>query len=392
MDLAWLSAEIRGLFERSLAGRLEDRARASEWHSALRRLEDSLVACPENEAHEYPAEAEACPFCRLERDLRIGFFGRGELSIRGDSGIVGRVEELRELIVEGKEAFPPAPDFRLSEGRKLSWREKVGGASYRTMPAWLTGSAIIVTQAPAPVMAGVLSASALGAVGLAVSGMPLNQLRLKRRYGALMRERSELEAKWASVAGASSLIKAAQEAIAESHALRPGGPREQELEREMMRQVFGPSLLAFLRKSSISASHVDAVTATVERSLRAAGIRSIADVSEESLSKVDGISSRIRSDLLGWRRHLEEHYWATTPHSLPPERLRRLEAILSEDRRRCAEMIDRLSRSLPDRIAQEVAEREQILGRTALIDREIQEMAPQMKALEKAMGGIQFLP
>ncbi len=392
MDLSWLTDEVRSLFEAALTSRAEDRPRASDWHAALRRLEDSLTACSANEAHEFPAEAEACPFCRLERDLRIGFFGRGVLAVRGEAGIAGRAEELREMIEEGREAFPPAPDFRRHPGRSLLWRERIGGASYRTMPAWLTGMLVLAVQAPMPVTAAVLGASALGAGGLAVSGMPIAQFRLKRRYEVLIRERKELEEKWASVAGSSSLIKAAQEAIAESEALLPGGPRERELEREMMRQVFGPSLLAFLRKSSISASHVDAVTATVERSLREAGIRSIADVSEQAMAKVDGISSRIRSDLLDWRRHLEEHYWATTPHSLPPERLRRLEAILNEDRRRCAESIDRLSRALPDRIATEVAEREQILGRTALIDRELSQIAPEMKALEKAVGGILFLP
>lgn len=394
MDLSWLSPEVRGLFELAFKGSQADRPSAAAWYAELLRLEDGLRPCEANPAHEEPNAGEECAFCRVEQAMRIPVFGRAKAIVRSDAAApaLPDIEMLKELL--GELPSPPAPpaSFRTVEPANLGALGRVGRLAHQTMPAWAASSLLLFWPAvPPQAAAAVWAAVGLGLGGLTVSRLPWKVMRLSREYRQLMVGRLELMQRWNESTGAGSIVAAAEDAMSEWRSLEPGGPREAELERRLMMEVYGMRMQAFLRKHSVATSPIDEMPPTLLRQLASAGIQSVADISEQALSSVP-LPGQIRSQLLDWRSAMERHYWATSSHMLPMERQRQLEQTLAQERRECAERLRRTCQALPDRIAHESADREQILGRIAQIDRRLAEIAPQLHALEKALGGRRFSP
>lgn len=62
--------EIQDLFARAfIAGRRDPRQRpsANDWHGALGRYEQSLVACRDNSLHQYDRKNSVCPYCEADK-------------------------------------------------------------------------------------------------------------------------------------------------------------------------------------------------------------------------------------------------------------------------------------------------------------------------------------
>jgi DNA-binding helix-hairpin-helix protein with protein kinase domain len=394
MDLSWLSPEVRALFEASFQEPPTGRPSAAAWHAELLRLEDALRPCEANPAHEEPSAAEECAFCQVERSMRVAVFGRVKAMVRSDSALpaLPDIEMLSGLLEELPAPAGPPVSFRAVEPADLGVLGRIGRVAHVTMPGWAASSLLLFWPAvPPQVGAGVWAALGLGLSGITVSRLPWKAWRLGREYRQLMVTRLELMQKWADSTGAGSMVLAAEEAMREWRALEPGGPREAELERRLMMEVYGVRMQAYLRKHSVATCPLEEMPPTLLRQLATAGVQTVADISAKSLAGVP-LPAEMRTQLLDWREKMERHYWATSTHMLPMERQRQLEHALAQERRECADRLRRSSQTLPDRLAHESADREQILGRIAQIDRRLAEIAPQLHALEKALGGRRFSP
>ncbi len=394
MDLTWLSPEVRALFEAAFREPPQGRPSAAAWHAELQSLEDSLLPCAANPAHEEPGAGEECAFCRVERAMRVAVFGRVKAIVRSDSAlpVMPDIELLDGLLQEMPDPAGPPVSFRSVEPADLGALGRIGRVAHVTMPGWAASSLLLFWPSVSPqVAAAVWAAVGLGAGGLAVSGLPWKAWRLGREYRSLMLSRLELMQKWSESTGAGSMVQAAQAALQAWRDLEPGGEREVELERRLLLEVYGVRMQGYLRKHSVATCPVDDMSATLLRQLSSAGVQTAADVSPQSLAGVP-LPAAVRDQLLVWREGMERHYWATSAHMLPMERQRQLEQLLAQERREVSDRLRRASKALPDRIAQESAEREQILGRIAQIDRRLTEIAPQLHALEKSLGGRRFSP
>lgn len=74
-DFHILHPELQSLFTRCFVDGYEDpklRPIASEWEVALISAERMLVPCRENSQHYYSNHLESCPWCALEKKLRVG--------------------------------------------------------------------------------------------------------------------------------------------------------------------------------------------------------------------------------------------------------------------------------------------------------------------------------
>lgn len=305
IGLEVLPAAVSALFERAFAPEgVEDDARPApaDWVAALGELEERLVRCTVRTSHLYADAEHGCPWCLLERRLRVDFFPvesrpafdldavwHAIASVRpaSDAGAPRSLEDL------GAVAPSAEANLVLAERRSQLVRAVVGAGVVlailiaATGPWWVVPGgavlwALIGRSRPAPLVFVARAADARAewtrrADAARARPEPAEFVQIRAR---LERARDELRKLQSTAADTRTRSEAAQRR-------------------------------AFLESQLLSNAYIDGIGGSLTATLLSHGIETAADVVRANMEQVPGFGRARIERLLAWRRSVEAKFVPT---------------------------------------------------------------------------------
>jgi DNA-binding helix-hairpin-helix protein with protein kinase domain len=313
VGLTVVPSQIAGLFESAFAEngvRPEGRPEAGAWWDGLEALENRMRRCSVDSVHSYYAGLSSCPWCRLEESSGLLIFLSADsitrIDLRREWQKVEAIAPPGPLPALGPASFfPPAKPIPPHIGRSLDLRSlrQIAGA------AILVGYAVLA-------LGGMISDELMVLPVLLIAAvlfvLPCQADAEKRKRRAALESARYLwdlwYKKWKAEAGDAAFhaqlsrlreLRMKYESIERGY--RNGLVALEQTARERQQQ-------AFLTRWSIDACTLSRVTPSLKITLRAAGVRTAADITLPKLRSIPQLDNTLTNELLGWREKMEKNF------------------------------------------------------------------------------------
>lgn len=334
VKIDFLNFEIREMFDRAFVGDPSRRPSGQEWVDALARFEDELVACPESERHFYWRNSSGCSWCEFEKHWRMPIFGQA--SVVTSVGVDPAVEDyqLRLSATELPTTYElPVSDAKLD--RFLDKKNKlnlvaiialIGFMGFQLFVMYYLLDSGLGTYEKFFMISGILLLliiSAFFPIEYKLSSAKKKYLILKSEYEKQLKE-------WESLTGVQTFETLKTQAMEYVEALSTAEQRREDLVKTELRKTYDYELNVFLKKYSVAVASIASSSRVVLNRLYDGGIKTAADVSEESLDNFK-VGQNLKHELLVWRKELEERFWSTSPYRLSESHLKRIDKEIERE-------------------------------------------------------------
>ncbi|MHB8163088.1 MAG: protein kinase domain-containing protein [Methanoregula sp.] len=313
VGLSVVPSQVAGLFEQAFAengARPDGRPAAGDWWDAFEDLEKRMRRCTADSVHSYYSGLSACPWCKLEESSGLLLFLSADRITRID---LQREWQRVEVIV------PPGPIPPISPGNFLVRAEPIfpgieRSLGFRNMRLFM-GIAIIAVCLILALMDMITDYLMLLPIAVIVAALLLYP---GDAAGEKKRRKANLESarymwdlwsrKWIAEAGDGAFF-------AQLNNLRMLKGKYEHIEREYRAALQALERTAkerqqkkFLEHCSIDSCTLPRVTPGLKNILRAAGIRTAADILPNRLRGIPQLDYNLINSLLLWREKTEGNF------------------------------------------------------------------------------------
>ena len=276
-----VSPELAQMFERAFEqnGVFGKRPTASEWVRALDNLKNNLVTCSRVTTHKYYRNTSKCPWCDLEEESGVTFFGgprQVEIAPKLDVlNIWRQIEAVRSLGF----AVAPNPQFHPSPTPLPD-----------SLKRYFVFKRMIRTK-----------------------DYVQEQQRRERVLADALARKNELDKAWQDKATDQRFITKYRELRELYNNYAVILEQFQKSKEQVAVQAREIQLQHFLEKYHIDQAKISGIGSTRKAVLASFGVETAADVSRKAVLLVPGFGQKLTYDLLRWRAELEKHF-VFNPH------------------------------------------------------------------------------
>lgn len=307
---------VAALFERAFAPHAT-RPTPGEWVTALGALEQGLVRCDVRSTHLFAETGSGCPWCALERRLRVDFFPVERAPAFDPEAVWRAITAVAAPELPAPRLAADAPPVGPSEEALASVRARRARATRAALGLGALIAGLIVAVGPAAV---VLGAPALYAVAGRAPSAP-EALRAK-----VAEARAEWQRRLDAVRAAPRPVEAEQLLVRLTRTRDDLRARESEAAEARTRRA-ATQRRAFLERHLLSEAKIDGIGASSLDALGARGIETAADVVRANMMDLQGFGEARIERVLAWRRSIEAQF--APAEADPGEEISRLRAALT---------------------------------------------------------------
>ena len=343
LELRFLNAEIRALFDRAFTGAPSERPSALEWYESLEKFEKSFTTCEATETHKFFDEGEGCPWCRLEDEWRVALFGAER-----------RIEKLSpemdlEKVWKEIEGIPVPATYEPPEKIRLEQIEpaKIKNVWMYNMTTWIIVASILVqvliqwmvvlqNDRSFWLVAPLWGICLGGVIGVAIYGNTQVK-RFKGEFEEKSKALNELLEEWKRHASLDVFESTRMEL--EDAKVKLGGLEEYRDEKfkQELENIYGYELKNYLQKYSILVADIGGSSKSMLSRLHDNGVKTAADIDASELADKHKVSNTVVNSLVAWKQSLEQAFWNSSPYRLSTAHMAKVERELTGE----AEMIRR---------------------------------------------------
>ena len=275
----------------------EARPSPGEWREALGELRDGLVRCESWEAHVHWKGAGACPWCGMLESTGVDLYP-GPPGEQGKRALVGGAELRLEALAQRLLELTLEP-IHLSAPSGKTIQEALRNAGVQEMPWWVS-----LSKGLGPVGGFLLGsqrrflAEAVEAVHREVSSFT------QKAAGLFLRYAGALKALGSRAQQLGGELKAAASRVDEA------------LEHYQVRHR-SAALSRYLEAFLLRRYEIQGISKGKKAALLSYNIVTAADVTQEALTQIPGMSESLAERLLRWRRECERGFRYVQPRIVP---------------------------------------------------------------------------
>jgi DNA-binding helix-hairpin-helix protein with protein kinase domain len=313
VGLSVVPGQVAELFENAFAetgARHAGRPDAGDWWDALESLEKRMRQCSADSVHSYYSGLSACPWCRLEESSGLLLFLSADritkIDLRREWQKVDAITPPGPMPQIHPDNFPHRPvplppaierslDFR--KIRQIAGMAIIAGCVVMALGEMITD---YLTILPVAVIVAALFLYPGAAAG--------EKRRRKANLDSARYMWDLWNRKWIAEAGDSAFL-------AQLNQLRELKRKFESIDRgyrtgllSLERSMKDQQKKKFLERSSIDSCTHPRITDGLKNSMKAAGIRSAADITRNNLFGVPQLDNNLINDLLAWRDKMERNF------------------------------------------------------------------------------------
>ena len=314
LSLNQVSPRIAALFERAFSSANVNRPNPREWIEALEDLSNNLEQCSFHPGHLYFNELAGCPWCAIESQTGVmlfPFFGSAKDTNGEEQFNIFTIESLISNLAiptnlparpPKPEILPmPSPEIITSQQKNRNRQFVIIGAHFFTLTLLMT-------------IFGVGISCFLGFLLMAIFIAVLNEsdksLRneINDRLTAARQKWEQLENDWSQYVSPKKLtdeLSSIKFKISQYQNLQTASVRRlKSLDESKRKQTFEN----YSKTIEIDDAKNLGVDEVQINALKYHGIKTAADLTEEKLDAVLPVHKNVKSNLLDWRKNLEESF------------------------------------------------------------------------------------
>lgn len=334
---------VRSLFETCFSPRAQHLGRpaAGQWVRALDGFLGRIQRCSRDLRHEYFEELAACPWCSSEARGVVFFIRRfvagGEVAI---TDIERRLNALRESLLDPMRHTPQL-SAQASPARPAPPVVRQAHALSRTLaPGWigwlLVVAFFVIAWGSGSFTTGFVWALAPVVIQLlARIPVALHRNHLLYQRAVVQQRLDALTSRVSFTAGFETLgplVDRINSGLAQWRMTKQSGKAEADLaSKKILEEMLAAHLISEANLAGFATARVSM--------LRSFGIETAADITSQSLAGVPGIGPKRSSQLLGWRRSIEQTCRTTLPREKVETATRQAEQKNSGELRRLEEAL-----------------------------------------------------
>lgn len=381
-----VGTEIATMFERAFGrdGAGGNRTTARDWAAALQRLESQLQECRMNASHWHLRGLPSCPWCAMEGATGVSLF---PVIVTPAGGPVFNLDTFwREVTALPHPGPAPqltvpsvSPSAKVTAVARANRRSK-GLASAAAIAAAIGG--IIVLPSSAWLLVLLLGFGAYVGVraGLARSA---EERSIRHQHEAAMSRWTSAQKEWESRSGAHAFDarKSDLERLRREWSDVPNGRlRKLDALKSDQRRI---QLERFLDDFEIEDAAIPGIGAGRKQTLESYGIETAGDVQLSKLYAVPGFGPKLRSNLLSWRRSLEQRFVFDPNRAIDPRDQAKVEQEVLGERQRIEAAMTRALAELKQVRGQILATRQQLRPQIEAVYRDYAQAAADLSAIQK---------
>jgi DNA-binding helix-hairpin-helix protein with protein kinase domain len=333
LQLSDLPPNIANFFEQAFSSAAATTARpdAQQWLNALECLSRELAVCSRISNHHYYKQLASCPWCRIEKDSALTLFLQLDWpSIHSNFNLTGVWLQITSIPVPG--AAPPLAsrkDWENSAGKPTGRRRKKKLAMGFSIVALAIIAALVLRLNADLSFFMAVAALCVAIIIFKVRRSPARAAEAKK---AAEREYQSIQERWRR----ESCDQCFTEKLAGLDAARKEFESLPRLRRDSMKELEKNraqiQLQKFLDGHYIRDTALAGIGPGRRAMLASYGIDTAADVSWQSLQKVDGIGTRNALTLVTWRDSLVSQFVFNPRLGVDRNEITKLERQIAERR------------------------------------------------------------
>ena len=338
LQLSDLPLTIAKFFEQAFSPAAAHAARpdAQQWMNTLENLSKELAKCSRISSHHYYRQLVSCPWCRIEKDSALTLFLQLDWpSVNSNFNLSAVWSQTTSIPAPGPEPALATRDHRHKDGLKLFVPRKAASRRRKRLAIGLTIVALAISTAFILRLNADLSfyttvAAVCAAIIVAKARRSPTRAAETARVAAAryqgIQEKWRQQASDKAFAAKLAELDVARKEFESLPRMRREGMKELEKNRSQIQ------LQKFLDSYYIRDATLSGIGPGRRAMLASYGIDTAADVSWQSLEKVDGIGTRNALTLVTWRDSLVSRFAFNPRLGIDRNEIAKLERQIAERR------------------------------------------------------------